>query len=170
MERVNRILSHPLYRECLEQIAEAERDRIYCRHDMGHFLDTARLAWIANLEQGLGLDKEMVYGAALLHDIGRAEQYARGKSHDEAGAELIRRIMPECGFSAEETEAAAAAAKGHSRGRGKEAGTGEEKRREGKTLDRLLREADHGSRNCFCCKARESCYWSEERKNSALSG
>ena len=43
MERVNLILRHPLYRDCLSQIAGWERTRIFCGHDMTHFLDVARL-------------------------------------------------------------------------------------------------------------------------------
>ena len=39
MERVNGILKDPLYRTCLSKIALFERDRIFCGHDMAHFLD-----------------------------------------------------------------------------------------------------------------------------------
>lgn len=185
---MNRILDHPLFRECLRQIGEAERERIYCKHDMRHFLDVARLAWIAGLEQGLGLDKEIVYAAALLHDIGRARQYACGLPHDMASAELTRKIMPECGFSADETAEAAAAVEGHSQSRrAVAAGEGEQGRSTAareqcgysgkirgecskKYLGSILREADHVSRSCFACDARESCYWTDERKNLVLQG
>ena len=162
MERVNRILEHPLFQECLRQIREAERERIYCKHDMRHFLDVARLAWIAGLEQGLGLDKEIVYAAALLHDIGRARQYVCGTSHDAASAELIGKIMPECGFSVDEAAEVAAAVEGHSQSR--RAAVAEE------YLGYILREADHASRNCFDCGAIESCYWTDERKNLVIQG
>ncbi len=188
MKRVNRILNHVLFRECLRQIEEAERERIYCGHDMGHFLDTARLAWIANLEKGLGLNKETVYAAALLHDIGRAKQYVCGTPHDAASVELIRRIMPECGFSTDETEEVAAAVEGHSRSRRTAVpGTGSQSRRTAaaeeynrgkeigkkdarKYLGNILREADHASRNCFDCDVRESCNWTDDRKNLELQG
>ena len=176
MKRVNRILNHVLFRECLRQIEEAERERIYCGHDMGHFLDTARLAWIANLEKGLGLNKETVYAAALLHDIGRAKQYACGTPHDAASVELIRQIMPECGFSPGETEEVAAAVEGHSRSRRTAVlGTGGQSRRTAaadarKYLGNILREADHASRNCFDCDVRESCNWTDDRKNLELQG
>ena len=49
MERVNEILQDPLYRTCLSKIAFFERDRIFCGHDMAHFLDVARLAYLFNL-------------------------------------------------------------------------------------------------------------------------
>ncbi|HCT92406.1 MAG TPA: hypothetical protein DF613_13680 [Lachnospiraceae bacterium] len=167
MERVNRILWHPLFRECLRQIGEAEQERIYCKHDMRHFLDVARLAWIANLEQGLGFDEEIIYAAALLHDIGRAKQYACGMPHDIVSAELIRQIMPECGFSADETAAVAAAVEGHSQSRS----TVMPEKCENyvrEYLGSVLKEADHISRSCFDCDARESCYWTDERKNLKL--
>lgn len=187
MERVNRILDHPLFQECLRQIREAERERIYCKHDMRHFLDVARLSWIASLEQGLGLDKEIVYAAALLHDIGRARQYACGTSHDAASAELIGKIMPECGFSVDEAAEVAAAVEGHSQSRrAVTVGDGEQGRSAApeqcgyggeiggecsrEYLGSILREADHASRSCYDCDARESCYWTDERKNLVLQG
>ena len=39
---------------------------------------------------------------ALLHDIGRCEEYASGKSHHEAGAELARPILLACGYTEHE--------------------------------------------------------------------
>ena len=71
MERVNAICRHDLWRDSVREIARLERDRQFCRHDLVHFLDVARLAYIENLERGLGIDKELIYAAALLHDIGR---------------------------------------------------------------------------------------------------
>ena len=37
-----------------------EEERIFCRHDMSHFLDVARLSWIENLERGLEIEKELI--------------------------------------------------------------------------------------------------------------
>ena len=71
MERVNRILRHPRYADCLKQVRDCETGRIFCRHQMEHFLDVARIAYILNLEEGRGLAKDMIYAAALLHDCGR---------------------------------------------------------------------------------------------------
>lgn len=84
MERVNGILKDPLYRTCLSKIALFERDRIFCGHDMAHFLDVARLAYIFNLEENLGIEKEEIYTAALLHDVGRFVQYEDGTPHQLA--------------------------------------------------------------------------------------
>ena len=72
------ILHNPRYRECVEKNRKYEEERIFCRHDMSHFLDVARLSWIENLEKGLGIEKELIYAAALLHDCGRFRQYEDG--------------------------------------------------------------------------------------------
>ena len=44
MKKVNAILAHPLYRECYARLEELEKDRIFCRHQMTHLLDVARIA------------------------------------------------------------------------------------------------------------------------------
>ena len=70
MERVNGILKEFVISTCLSKIRCLERDRIFCGHDMAHFLDVARLAYIFNLEENLGIEKEEIYTAALLHACG----------------------------------------------------------------------------------------------------
>ena len=74
MKRVNAILRHPLFEQKLRLLDELEAERIFCRHDLTHLMDVARLMWIDVLEKGLGIDRELVYAAALLHDLGRADQ------------------------------------------------------------------------------------------------
>ena len=59
MKRVNAILRHPLYRRCYGRLEELEKDRIFCCHQMPHLLDVARIAYILNMEQDLGLEKDM---------------------------------------------------------------------------------------------------------------
>ena len=56
MERVNAICRHALWRESMDEIARLEQDRVFCRHDRAHLLDVARLAYMENLERGLGVD------------------------------------------------------------------------------------------------------------------
>ena len=97
--RVRQIVTHPLYQQEFSALQKAEQERIYCNHTMEHFLDVARLAYMENLERGLGVDKELIYAAALLHDIGRHLQYTKNIPHDEAGAQLAEIIMADCGFS-----------------------------------------------------------------------
>ncbi len=113
MERVNQILRHPLFQDKLAELDRLERERIFCRHGLEHLLAVARLAYLRNLEEGLGLERELIYAAALLHDIGRGEQYLRGTPHDEAGAVYAEEILPDCGFSPVEREAVVKAISGH---------------------------------------------------------
>ena len=61
MKRIDQILSHPVFREQFALLQEAEKDRIFCRHTMEHFLDVARLMYIYNLEDQAGFSKEMIY-------------------------------------------------------------------------------------------------------------
>ena len=75
-----------------------KKDRIFCRHTPEHFLDVARLMYIYSLENKLNLSREIIYATALLHDIGRAQQYLSGISHDIAGAEIAGKILDRSAF------------------------------------------------------------------------
>ena len=160
MKRINAILRHPLFVQQLTLLEELEAQRPFCRHDLTHLLDVARLMWIDVLEQGLALDRETVYAAALLHDIGRAEQIRRGIPHEQASAALAESILPDAGFSAEETEAVIAAIRSH-RGSAPENARAQ--------LGELLYRADKACRLCWCCGVREACNWPEERKNAGIA-
>lgn len=159
MRRVNRILANPLFLQHMAQNEAAERDRIFCRHDMGHLLDVARIAMILNLEEGLGLEKEILYGAALLHDIGRHEQYENAAPHEEAGARIAPQILKECGYNEKETGVIVNAIRLH---RTKSVADKDD-------LNGVLYRADKMSRPCFCCKAEGRCNWAEEKKNKKMS-
>lgn len=185
MPRVRAIWESPAFRDALASIDGAERDREFCGHGVAHLVDVARVAWILNLERGLGLDREVVYAAAFLHDVGRAAQYATGEPHDAAGermaAELLDALPGELAFPASGREAILAAVRGH-RGdvRIDRGGAGEGARRavEGgdgggdspasTPLASIIREADGRSRPCYACPAREACYWPDERKNLSI--
>lgn len=91
MKRVQEIWEHPLYQQNLKELTQLEADRIFCRHTPEHFLDVARLAYIFSLERGISCPRELIYCTALLHDIGRAEQYTVGTPHDEAVPALQKR-------------------------------------------------------------------------------
>lgn len=158
MPAVERIRLHPEYRRRLARLAELEADREFCRHGMGHLLDAARIAYILNLERGLGFSRELVYAAALLHDVGKGEQYETGAPHDVAGAEIARAILAGTGdFSPDEQEAIVRAVREHRR---PSPGAS--------VLGALLREADKASRACYECPAREGCSWSDEKKNAGV--
>ena len=76
-ERLEAIRNHPLYQSSLRRLNDLERGRIFCRHGMEHLLDTARIAYIKSLERALPLSRDLIYAAALLHDIGKWEQYEK---------------------------------------------------------------------------------------------
>ena len=44
MDRVNAVICHPLYLEYYHRLERAEKERIFCRHQMSHLLDVARIA------------------------------------------------------------------------------------------------------------------------------
>ena len=156
MKRVNRILHHPMYVTKLEQLQVLESDRVFCRHDLQHLLDVARLTWIEVLEQKLKVDREVVYAAALLHDIGRVEQIERGTPHDQASAELAATLLPDTGFGEDEVKEIIYAILAHRTDSAQN------------ILGQLLYRADKRSRACWSCKARNQCKWAEEKKNSGV--
>lgn len=158
MERVNQIIAHPKYREYRDRIDAHERERRFCRHDLAHFLDVARIAEIMNLKERLRIGEEQIYAAALLHDIGRFVEYEGGASHEIASALLAPEILSDCGFSEAEQEEILAAIAGH-RNR---------KIAEEASLRGVLYRADKKSRSCFGCREEASCNWSREKKNMEL--
>lgn len=160
MSRVNRILSHPHYQQCLAKNRKAEEGRIFCGHDMTHFLDVARIAYIFSLEQKSGIPKEWIYAAALLHDIGRWQQYESGICHAKASAGIAETILEEADFTKEERRMICAAILGH-RGDGNFTQLPDE----AKTFAQILYDADKASRCCFACDAESECDWSRAKKN-----
>jgi putative nucleotidyltransferase with HDIG domain len=152
-------LQHPIFKKCIEQNEMAEAQRCFCHHDIEHICAVARIAMLMNLEENLGLAKDMVYAAALLHDCGRFEQYIRGIPHDEAGAAIASSVLPECGYEENEIASIVAAITSH---RG-----ASEKKRESVLADVIYR-ADKMSRNCAFCKVYEECNWTKEKKEQAF--
>ncbi len=159
--RLSFIRRHPLFALHYQRLEELEQSRIFCRHQMAHLLDVARIAYILNLEEGLSLDREVIYAAALLHDIGKSLQYEEGIPHETAGGQLARQIlsdMPESiAFTAGEQEQILTAIRGHRR------------LRDGaQTLEALLYRSDKMSRACFSCPAKQECSWNNDKKNMEI--
>lgn len=159
MERVNGILSNRSYRSYLEEIADRESERIYCRHDLQHLTDVARIAEILNLEAGYGIARGLVYAAALLHDCGRHLQYDNGTPHEEASADLALSILQECGYTQTETEEILRAIRLH---------RNREEAMKYPLADVIYR-ADKKSRLCMCCKAYDSCHKKPEARNEVMT-
>lgn len=157
MNRVNKIIVHKTYQSELKRIEMLEKDRIYCRHTMEHFLDTARIAYILVLEHHLMIEKEIVYATALLHDIGRAKEYEDKIPHDKASAMIAEGILKDCGFIEEEIAYITETILFH------------RKKKESDSFFELFYQADKLSRNCSRCAACETCYWPKEQKNHTIT-
>lgn len=158
MKEIELIRKHPLYLTSYRRLEEAEQNRQFCRHQMPHLLDVARIACIQNLEKGLGLKKEIIYAAAILHDIGKACQYEEGIPHEIAGKEAAEVILEGADvFTMEERQIILQAILEHRR------------RSDHMTvLGRLLYESDKLSRACYACPAEKECNWSSEKKNTEI--
>ena len=155
MDRINQILHHPLFKTYMEANAVKEQERIFCRHNMEHVMDVARIAYILNIEEEHQVSKDMIYATALLHDIGRHVQYETGEKHAYVSARLAPEILCDCGFKEDEIAEIVDAIYYHS----------DKSDAYGKGLRSLIAKADRMSRACFSCPATKECKWSEERKN-----
>ncbi len=157
--RIDMIMHHPLFVEAMKIIEEAEEHRIYCKHGFDHCLDVARICYIMSKEACCTLEKDVIYAAAFLHDIGRSKEYTEGTSHEEAGVGLARQILADSYFSEDETEEICTAILYHKRANS---------HTDAKMLEKLLQKADKYSRKCFSCDAIDSCYWPEQMKNKTV--
>jgi putative nucleotidyltransferase with HDIG domain len=158
IDRIHHILTHPDYLEYLGRNKRHEKKRKFCKHNIAHALDVARIGYILTLKEGLPVDRELLYAAALLHDIGRWKQYEDGTPHNASGAELCAAILAAAGFSDGEIDAIREAVLLHR----------DEKTRERKDLAGVLFRADKLSRNCLFCKANSECDWAHKNKTVEL--
>lgn len=156
MKYVTALLEDTTFLNTIEEIEKLEATRIYCHHGFAHLMDVARLASMNNAMKGNVCEEEQVYLAALLHDIGRAQEYKNEISHAIAGKRLAGEILLRMGYPMEKMQLILAAIEGH-----QEAGQAYEKLE----LARFIYEADKKSRACFLCKAKDSCKWGEDKKN-----
>ena len=159
MQRVNSICSHPLWKSCVSKIRDLERERIFCCHDTSHFLDVARIAWIENLEKRLAISREMIYSAAMLHDIGRHLQYMQGVPHDEGSVSIASDILKDSGFDEKEQAEILSAIRMH---RNPDAASRDD-------LAGIIYRADKKSRICAFCSASDKCNWPESKKNMKIT-
>lgn len=145
MDKINCILEDKDFQMFLKQNKELEEERIFCHHDLTHFLDVCRIAMLINYEKELNIGKELIYAAGLLHDIGRWVEYKTGKDHALASVELAGPILKRCQFTSTEIQEILLAIKFH---RNKEYKT---------DLSSILYKADKESRLCSNCKAKYKC-------------
>lgn len=157
MERIDKILANNTFAECMAKINKSEQDRKFCLHNMEHSLDVARISYIICLEEKVAIKKDVVYAAALLHDIGRAKEYESGISHHEASAILAREILETSDYSVEETDMICDAIIKH-----------KSKASDELNLNNILYKADKLSRACYSCAAYDECYWDENIKTKTI--
>lgn len=156
MEKINKILNDEKYKEYLYKIKKFEEKRIFCKHDLGHFLDMSRIAYIMVLEKKLNFSKEVIYAIGLLHDIGRWMEYEKGVDHHKASVELSKNILINCDFSEAEIDLILKAIAAH-------------RVKNSEILNEIIYKSDKLSRNCMECAAREECNWSDDKKNLNIS-
>lgn len=156
-DRIDNILHNEKYLHLMKLIDEKEENRIFCRHGLTHSLDVARIGCILSMDEGVSVDRELLYAAALLHDIGRADPDDSGEAHHLQSVELAEDILRTTGFTADETAAVCTAIASHNT---------DGMDRDG--LAYILYRADKLSRCCFDCKAADECYWPDDIRNNKL--
>lgn len=154
MKRVNKIIENNEFISANKSIKIYEKNRAFCKHNLKHFLDVARISYILNLEKQLGINKEIIYAAALLHDIGRFKQYEDKTPHEIASGSIAENILRTCEFQEEEIKTIVEAIIRH-----------RSEPKELIDLESVIYAADKLSRNCFSCKAENKCNWSKQKKN-----
>lgn len=156
MEKVNQILNNKTFKSNMKLIEELEKDREFCRHGLDHSLDLARIAYIKSLEDNMGIEKEIIYAVALLHDIGRVLQYKDGTPHHEGSVILAKKILKDTSFNDNEKLLIIDGIENH------------RKTNDESSFNKLIQDSDKLSRNCFSCKSYNECYWDSNKKNNLI--
>ncbi|HEX2926035.1 MAG TPA: HD domain-containing protein [Ruminiclostridium sp.] len=148
MDKVEKILNHPKYKKYIGLNSMSEKDRRFCRHDLQHAIDVARVAYIIALENKYQLSKEIIYVAALLHDIAKWKQYSQKLDHAAEGAVLAREILNDIDMDEHDTEMILDA-------------IGKHRRKEGLNtpLSTVLYAGDKSCRQCIGCSMVNECNW-----------
>ena len=168
LEYTQQLLENQEYLALVKRLEQQEKQRLFCRHGLSHFLDVARIAWIITLEQieqeGMNVEhlaqyKDQIYLTALLHDLGRLAEYNHIRSHDHAqeGVNIAWKFLKRIGYPEHKAREIVNAIKEHSGNK-----------KSNYDLSNIIQMADNRSRNCFFCGAQEQCYWSEERRNKTI--
>ncbi|MDF2985337.1 MAG: putative domain HDIG-containing protein [Eubacterium sp.] len=157
MDLVNNILKHPKFIEYIGLNKAREVERIFCHHNLQHALDVARVAYIIALENRYDLSKEIIYAAALLHDIAKWKQYKEKVDHASEGAVLAGEILEDLNTNIEDTEMILDAIRSHRiKGRGTS------------TLSIVLYAGDKSCRPCIDCNMVKECDWYIDGKEPEL--
>lgn len=157
-DKINLIIENHSFQESLRKIENFEKQRVFCLHDMQHFLDVARIMYIMSLEKDLKIPKYLIYATALLHDIGRGEQYENSTPHHKASLEIAKDVLQRCKYEAQEIDEILEAIGNHSNNTEKL-----------NSLSHILYISDKLSRNCAKCKAIDNCKWPIEKRNLRIT-
>ncbi|ARC85098.1 hypothetical protein U732_3898 [Clostridium argentinense CDC 2741] len=155
--RINKVLNNKEFIKYTNELNKLEEERKFCRHGIDHSLDVARIMYIKALENNLGISKDIIYAAALLHDLGRVLQYKENIGHHEGSVIIAKNILVNCGYNESEIDEILMAIEKH-----------REKNHE-TNLSKLLYSCDKLSRLCFNCNAINECYWNNEKKNMIIT-
>lgn len=154
---MNLILQNLTFKYYMELNDNSEINRIFCKHGLQHAFDVARICYIMNLERDLKIEKDIIYAAALLHDIGKWQQYTNKVPHNLLSAEYAVSILSECSYNQNEIDMIVKAIENHRKACA-----------EDDSLTYLLYLADKKSRACFNCDALQECNWREDKRNKML--
>ncbi len=154
LELTNRILRNEMYLKELNTLRELEKNRVFCGHDIEHFLDVARITMIICREKGIDVMPDLIYSAALLHDIGRSAEYTENIPHHIAGKETAEKILDDVNCCDDMKSRIISLILNH-----------RNKENQKDSLENIFYTADKKSRLCFACPSRDICNWHKDRKN-----
>lgn len=159
LKRVQLILQDELFIEYINRNTHEGQEHPFCKHDLAHMIDVARIAYILVLENhdleyfvqaanlsGKMAAKEIIYTAGLLHDIGKWEEYDSGADHAAFGSQLVRDLLPRLNFNENEINIIARAVFEH-----------RNINEEMSFLGERLHRADNLSRVCSQCSDKQYC-------------
>lgn len=144
---MQKILTHPQYIRHLKSIAECEKTREFCLHDLEHFESVGDIAFILSVKDGKPQNRDLFKACGLLHDIARYVEYEDGTPHEIKSAEFAVEILEELDFSETEKELIITAIKEHRADADKCTND----------FSRYINLADDLSRNCSSCEAVDKC-------------
>ncbi|WP_243344532.1 HD domain-containing protein [Anaerococcus sp. AGMB09787] len=157
MKNTNKIFFSEKYQRLLKELVFLERDRIFCRHDLEHFLSVARISYILTLEAELDISKDLIYTTALLHDIGRVSEYKTGREHDQASSDLAKDFLEDSDFDEDQRDMILGAIRSHRQDKGED------------DFSAIFYKADKLSRPCLVCPAQQKCNWPKKKMNLEIS-
>ena len=164
---IEKILSDERYIDKLNTIDNIESNRCYCKHNITHSREVARILSDLSKERELDNYDELSMIMGYLHDIGRADDYEG--MHNECSSEFARVLLEEYGLDEDSINLICYAIDNHS-GRMPiddiykciQENTVEDRIED--TWAKLLRIADQLSRDCYKCEVASTCRWLPEER------